>query len=129
MSVEVVIPQLGESITEAVIAVWLKSDGDLVREDEPICELETDKANTEMPSPASGVLRLVQAQGATVHVGEVIARIEPADAATAEKPKKRKSAKAKSEEATRPAPAATPAPAAPAPQAATPAPALSLIHI
>jgi 2-oxoglutarate dehydrogenase E2 component (dihydrolipoamide succinyltransferase) len=122
MSVEVVIPQLGESITEAVIAVWLKSDGDLVREDEPICELETDKANTEMPSPASGVLRVVQAQGATVHVGEVIARIEPADAAAAEKPKKRKSARAKTKEPARPAPAATPAPAAPAPQAAAPAP-------
>ncbi len=122
MSVEVVIPQLGESITEAVIAVWLKSDGDLVREDEPICELETDKANTEMPSPASGVLRVVQAQGATVHVGEVIARIEPADAAAAEKPKKRKGARAKTKEPAREAPAATPAPAAPARQPAAPAP-------
>ena len=58
MSVEVSIPELGESITEAVIAAWLKSDGDIVAVDEPICELETDKANTEMPAPASGAVTL-----------------------------------------------------------------------
>lgn len=76
MSVEVSIPELGESITEAVIAAWLKSDGDVVAVDEPICELETDKANTEMPAPASGVLQIVKAEGETVQVGDVIARIE-----------------------------------------------------
>ncbi|TFH19709.1 MAG: hypothetical protein E4H03_13425, partial [Myxococcales bacterium] len=76
MSVEVSIPELGESITEAVIAAWLKSDRDVVAVDEPICELETDKANTEMPAPASGVLQIVKAEGETVQVGDVIARIE-----------------------------------------------------
>jgi 2-oxoglutarate dehydrogenase E2 component (dihydrolipoamide succinyltransferase) len=59
-----------------VIAAWLKSDGDVVAVDEPICELETDKANTEMPAPASGVLQIVKAEGETVQVGDVIARIE-----------------------------------------------------
>ncbi|MEE8310716.1 MAG: 2-oxoglutarate dehydrogenase complex dihydrolipoyllysine-residue succinyltransferase [Candidatus Binatia bacterium] len=86
MSVEVSIPELGESITEAVIAAWLKLDGDIVAVDEPICELETDKANTEMPAPASGVLQIVKAEGETVQVGDVIARIEEGSRAAVPRP-------------------------------------------
>ena len=76
MSVEVQVPQLGESITEAVVTRWLKADGETVAADEPLCELESDKATLELPSPAAGVLRTAVAEGTTVKVGQVIARIE-----------------------------------------------------
>jgi len=58
MSVEVRVPQLGESVTEAVITRWMKADGDVVAADEPLCELESDKATLELPSPAAGTLRI-----------------------------------------------------------------------
>jgi 2-oxoglutarate dehydrogenase E2 component (dihydrolipoamide succinyltransferase) len=76
MATEALVPAMGESITEAVIVRWLKGDGDAVAVDEPICELETDKANVDLPSPAAGTLRPLKAPGATVRVGELIARIE-----------------------------------------------------
>ena len=82
MTTEVRIPQLGESVTEGIIARWLRQDGDVVRADEPILELETDKATMEIPAPASGRLRIVESQGATARVGALVARIE--DAALAE---------------------------------------------
>ena len=56
MSEKIVVPVLGESITEATVAKWLKNPGDAVEADEPIVELETDKVNLEVPSPISGVL-------------------------------------------------------------------------
>ncbi|GIX16753.1 MAG: dihydrolipoyllysine-residue succinyltransferase component of 2-oxoglutarate dehydrogenase complex [Rhodothalassiaceae bacterium] len=76
MSVEVVVPQLGESITEGVLARWLKKPGERVERDEPIAELETDKVAVEVPAPEAGVLEetLVE-EGETVKVGAVIARI------------------------------------------------------
>jgi 2-oxoglutarate dehydrogenase E2 component (dihydrolipoamide succinyltransferase) len=83
MSVEVQVPQLGESVTEAVITRWLKSDGDTVAVDEPLCELESDKATLDLPSPASGTLRVAKQSGETVKVGEIIARIEEAAAKAA----------------------------------------------
>jgi 2-oxoglutarate dehydrogenase E2 component (dihydrolipoamide succinyltransferase) len=76
MATEALVPAMGESITEAVIVRWLKADGEAVAVDEPICELETDKANVDLPSPAAGTLRPLKAPGATVRVGELIARIE-----------------------------------------------------
>jgi len=76
MAFEVRIPSLGESITEAVIARWLKQDGESVSADDALVELETDKANMELPAGAAGVVRIVQQQGATVGVGDVVARIE-----------------------------------------------------
>ena len=75
MTVEVRIPQLGESVTEGTIARWLKQDGDVVNADEPVLELETDKATMEIPAGASGQLSIVEPQGAVVHVGTVVARI------------------------------------------------------
>ncbi|MCX7631614.1 MAG: dihydrolipoamide succinyltransferase, partial [Geminicoccaceae bacterium] len=73
MSVEIRVPTLGESVTEATIARWLKKPGDVVAVDEPLVELETDKVNLEVPAPAAGVLEAIFAEaGADVAVGTVI---------------------------------------------------------
>jgi 2-oxoglutarate dehydrogenase E2 component (dihydrolipoamide succinyltransferase) len=77
------IPALGESVQEAILIKWHKNDGERVAKDEPLCELETDKANVDVPSPAAGVLRRVKDEGATVHIGETIARIDESAAAAA----------------------------------------------
>ncbi|GIV03737.1 MAG: dihydrolipoyllysine-residue succinyltransferase component of 2-oxoglutarate dehydrogenase complex [Candidatus Binatia bacterium] len=77
MPVEVRIPSLGESITQGVIVRWIKQEGEYVQADEPILELETDKASVEIPATSSGLLHIVQPEGATVEVGAVVATIEP----------------------------------------------------
>ncbi len=93
---EIKVPQLGESVSEATVAKWFKSVGDAVARDEPVCELETDKVTLEIPAPEAGTLQeIVAAEGAEVSVGAVLALIgegaavvrkaEPA-AAPAEKP-------------------------------------------
>lgn len=76
MAVDVEVPALGESVTQAILISWHKADGQTVAVDEPLCELETDKANVDLPSPAAGVLRHAKEAGETVAVGEVIARID-----------------------------------------------------
>jgi len=76
---EIKIPQVGESITEVVIASWLKEDGDLVEKDEILCEIDSDKATFEIPAETGGRLKILKKEGETVAVGEVIARIEPSD--------------------------------------------------
>jgi 2-oxoglutarate dehydrogenase E2 component (dihydrolipoamide succinyltransferase) len=76
MPIEVKVPPAGESVTEAILAKWLKKDGDFVKVDEPIVEMETDKASQEIPAPVAGTLRTVVAEGTTVPVGGVIGRIE-----------------------------------------------------
>jgi len=76
MTVELRIPQLGESVTEGTIARWLKQTGDMVEAEEPVLELETDKATMEIPAGASGQLSIVEPQGAVVRVGTVVARID-----------------------------------------------------
>lgn len=73
---EIKIPEVGESILEALVANWLKEDGAAVAKDEIICELETDKVNVELPAEASGILHIVVQPGETVPVGTVIATIE-----------------------------------------------------
>ena len=73
--VEIRIPQLGESVTEGVIVRWLKASGDTVEVDEPLLELETDKATMEIPAAAAGRLETLVPQGSTVRVGSVVARI------------------------------------------------------
>ena len=74
---DLVVPQLGESITEAVIARWLKKVGETVGIDEPIAELETDKITVQLPSPVAGALSEQRAaEGATVKVGDVIGAVE-----------------------------------------------------
>jgi 2-oxoglutarate dehydrogenase E2 component (dihydrolipoamide succinyltransferase) len=85
--IDLQVPGLGESVTEARIANWVKTDGQPVSPDDVVAELETDKATVELPAGSAGVLRIVCSQGKTVNVGDVIARIEPAAApAAAEKP-------------------------------------------
>lgn len=74
--VDIVVPQAGESVTEAGLSSWMKAKGDAVERDEPIAELETDKAAMEINAPASGVLaEVLVKEGATVHPGDVIGRI------------------------------------------------------
>lgn len=76
MSVEVVMPQMGESITEGTVSKWLKAVGDKIEKDEPILEISTDKVDAEVPSPGAGVLLEIRHQeGETVEVGTVVAVI------------------------------------------------------
>lgn len=104
--IDVIMPQMGESIAEGTLSKWIKNLGDEVKRDEPIFEISTDKVDAEIPAPNAGVLAeiLVQ-QGQTVAVNTVVARIETEKGAAASAPA-----------AAAPAPAA-PAPAAPAPAA------------
>ncbi len=83
MPTNVDIPSLGESISEAVLLRWLKQDGDAVAAGDALAELETDKANVDLPAPAAGVLRRAKDEGETVQIGETIARIDEAGAGTA----------------------------------------------
>ena len=76
MSVEVVMPQMGESITEGTVSKWLKQVGDKIEKDEPILEISTDKVDAEVPAPGAGVLLEIRAdEGETVEVGTVVAVI------------------------------------------------------
>src|SRR5215469_15411302 len=77
MSVSVSMPQLGESVTEGTVTRWLKHEGDHVSADEPLLEVSTDKVDTEIPSPVSGVLRgITVAEDETVAVGAELAVID-----------------------------------------------------
>jgi len=80
MPINVDVPALGESVREAVLIKWHKADGEPVAAAEPIAELETDKANVDVPAPTAGVLRHVKEEGATVAIGDTIARIDEAPA-------------------------------------------------
>jgi len=103
MAYSVTLPELGESVTEGTVTRWLKQEGDTVEVDEPLLEISTDKVDTEVPSPASGVISEILVQeGETVAVGTVLARIggeAGAQAAPAEAPP----AEAPPEPATQPA--------------------------
>ena len=77
MTVEVTMPQMGESVVEGTIAKWLVKEGDQVTEDQPLVEISTDKVDTEIPSPSAGrIAKLVAEEGQTLPVGAVIAVIE-----------------------------------------------------
>ena len=81
MAISVQMPALGESVTEGTVTRWLKQEGDTVEEDEPLLEVSTDKVDTEIPSPAGGVLKKIIAQeDDTVEVGGELAVIGDADA-------------------------------------------------
>jgi len=76
MSENILVPVLGESITEATVSKWLKNEGDIVEADEPLVELETDKVNLEVPSPVSGVLTKINSKdGAVVEVGSLLGSV------------------------------------------------------
>ena len=76
MPVDVVLPELGESVADAILVEWLKSDGEAVAVDEPLAVIETDKADVELPAPSAGVLHTLKADGDTIEVGETIATID-----------------------------------------------------
>ncbi|MFD2235427.1 biotin/lipoyl-containing protein, partial [Phaeospirillum tilakii] len=110
MSTQILVPTLGESVTEATVAKWFKAVGEAVKADETLVELETDKVTVEVPAPASGVLsEIAVAVGATVAVGAVLGAIEAGAAGTVAAPA-----------AAAPAPAPAPAPAAAAAPPAMP---------
>jgi 2-oxoglutarate dehydrogenase E2 component (dihydrolipoamide succinyltransferase) len=81
MAIEIKVPAVGESVTEGTLARWLKPDGAQVAADEPLLELETDKATQELAAPAAGVLRIAVKEGERVAVGTVVGRIEESAAA------------------------------------------------
>ena len=145
-AVDVVMPQMGVSVSEGTITKWLKSEGEAIAADESLLEISTDKVDTEVPSPATGVLQQILAQeGDTVAVGTKIAVIAPEGSAPAEteteappEPPTQEAAQQaeeasgaegegpaaeKTEEAPAPAPEPTPAPATPPGPATPPAPA------
>ena len=76
MPVDVILPELGESVTDAILVEWLKSDGEAVEVDEPLAVIETDKADVELPAPSAGVLHTLKVDGDTIEVGETIATID-----------------------------------------------------
>jgi pyruvate dehydrogenase E2 component (dihydrolipoamide acetyltransferase) len=116
--IDVIMPQMGESIAEGTLSRWIKKVGEAVKRDEPIFEISTDKVDAEIPAPSAGVLAEILVQeGQTVAVQTVVARIETdASAGAAEK----KAPAAPSSGAPAPAKPATPAGAPPAPLAPAP---------
>ena len=135
MAVDVVMPQMDESIFEGTITKWLKKPGDKVERDEPLFEISTDKVDAEIPSPSAGVLKEIKIpEGQTVPIQTVVAIIDGAASAAASAPAPAPAAAPLPTKAASPSPAPTPAiakPAAPAPSptsapaaaAAAPAPA------
>jgi pyruvate dehydrogenase E2 component (dihydrolipoamide acetyltransferase) len=113
MAVDVIMPQMGESIFEGTITKWLKKPGDKIERDEPLFEISTDKVDAEIPSPAAGVLKEIKVnEGQTVPIQTIVAVIDADGAGAATGAAAPPPAKA---EAPKPAPAAAPKPAAPAP--------------
>ncbi|MFD7432187.1 2-oxoglutarate dehydrogenase, E2 component, dihydrolipoamide succinyltransferase [Streptomyces sp. NPDC059818] len=124
MSVSVTLPALGESVTEGTVTRWLKAEGERVEADEPLLEVSTDKVDTEIPAPASGILASIKvAEDETVEVGAELAVIDdgtgaPAAAAAPAAEPEAAPAPAPAPAAEAPAPVEAPAPAAEAPAAA-----------
>src|SRR6266581_1199993 len=114
-AVDVVMPQMGVSVSEGTITRWLKQEGEQIEADEPLLEISTDKVDTEVPSPASGTLTQILVQeGETVDVGTKLG--QTGGSAAAEPP-----AAPSAPEADVASPAEIPAPTAPEPSAAPPA--------
>ncbi|HEV8337603.1 MAG TPA: dihydrolipoamide acetyltransferase family protein [Candidatus Polarisedimenticolia bacterium] len=126
MKVDVIMPQMGESIQEGTVVRWLKKIGDSVKRDEPILEISTDKVDAEIPSPAAGVLsEITVEEGKTVEIKTVLGKVETEAGAASAKPPEAKQEKQQEEKEEKPADrgaakqAAAPAAEKPAP-AATP---------
>ncbi|HEY1632865.1 MAG TPA: 2-oxoglutarate dehydrogenase complex dihydrolipoyllysine-residue succinyltransferase [Rhizomicrobium sp.] len=121
MSIDIKVPTMGESVTEATVARWFKKEGDSVARDEPLLELETDKVTVEVPAPASGALQSISVQeGATVQVGAILGAISEGAAGASP------SAPVRNPDAAAPKPAApkpVEAPKVEAPRAEAPKPA------
>jgi 2-oxoglutarate dehydrogenase E2 component (dihydrolipoamide succinyltransferase) len=114
MTVEIKVPAMGESVTEATVARWFKKEGESVARDEPLLELETDKVTVEVPAPAAGSIESISVQaGATVQVGTILGSIAEGKAGKAAAPVAAPPVKPEvpKAEAPKPAPVSAPAPA------------------
>src|ERR1700727_634447 len=112
MPTEVVMPQMGESITEGTITKWLKKPGDTVQRDEPLFEISTDKVDAEIPSPSAGTLKEIKiAEGTTVQINTIVCTIEESGSpsAPASSPAKAETAATPAADSATPAAAETPA--------------------
>src|SRR5262245_36734411 len=125
MAVEIKVPTLGESVTEATVGQWFKKPGEAVNADEPVVELETDKVTVEVPAPATGVLADIKVPpGVTVAVGSVLGSISEGNTGPRKSPPPKAAARPSSDTAPtrlvspRPAPAPRPAPERAPPAAA-----------
>src|SRR5471032_11499 len=111
MSIDIKVPAMGESVTEATVSKWFKKQGDAVKRDEPLLELETDKVTVEVPAPAAGSIESISVQaGATVQVGAILGSIAEGKAGKAAAP-----AAAPQPKVETPKPAPAPAPKVEAP--------------
>jgi len=118
MSIDIKVPAMGESVTEATVARWFKKEGESVARDEPLLELETDKVTVEVPAPAAGSIESISVKaGATVAVGAVLGSIAEG------KPGKQAAAPAANPDAAKPAKSEAPKPQAPVAKAEAPKPA------
>jgi 2-oxoglutarate dehydrogenase E2 component (dihydrolipoamide succinyltransferase) len=123
MVVEVKVPSVGESVTEALLAQWFKNDGDMIKKDEPLFVIETDKVTLEVVSEAAGVLSIQVQEGETVAIGAVVGTIDAAAAPKpAETPPAPQAPEIKKAQPPAPAPEEPPAAAPEAPAQTTPAP-------
>src|SRR5258707_1459194 len=114
MPTDVVMPQMGESITEGTITKWLRKPGDTVQRDEPLFEISTDKVDAEIPSPSAGTLKEIKiGEGTTVQINTVVCTIEEggsaASSAPAASPAKTETAAAPAADSATPAAVDTPA--------------------
>src|SRR6202047_2097199 len=120
MAVDVIMPQMGESIFEGTITKWLKKPGDRIERDEPLFEISTDKVDAEIPAPSAGVLKEIKvSEGQTVPIQTVVAVID-AVGASAGVPARPPSPATPPAQRTEPPKAAAPAPRAPAAAPAAP---------
>ncbi|GAB3315908.1 2-oxoglutarate dehydrogenase complex dihydrolipoyllysine-residue succinyltransferase [Larkinella ripae] len=115
MAIEMKVPPVGESITEVTVGAWHKKEGDSVKRDEVLCELESDKASFEFPAEADGVLHIMAQEGDVLPIGAVLCTIESAGASNGAAPAPKPAAPAEPKPAEKPA--------APQPEAAKPEPA------
>ena len=120
MPTDIVIPSVGESVTEGVIAAWLKNDGDWVEQDETVLELETDKITVELPAPASGIITQGATEGDTVDVGATVGSID--ESATKPASSSGAAQKAESAQADKASTATAPPPTQSQPKAQPPKP-------
>ena len=113
MTIDIKVPAMGESVTEATVARWFKKEGDAVKRDEPLLELETDKVTVEVPAPADGAIESIAVKaGATVQVGALLGAIAEGKAGNASAPRS-EAPKAEAPKPATPAPVAAPKTVAP----------------
>src|ERR1700689_3774418 len=98
MTIEIKVPAMGESVTEATVARWFKKEGDAVKRDEPLLELETDKVTVEVPAPADGAIESISVKaGDTVQVGALLGAIAEGQPGTSKPAAAKPAAPAKAE--------------------------------